>query len=194
MARSATRKQKEKEKRLQRKRVLQILTGSIAAYRGADIIRDLRDEGAEVTCILTSGAKRFITPLTIRAVSGHPVYDDMFAADTSHDVLHTELAEQADLILVAPASASFLARAAAGFADDLASCVVLAAASPVLIAPAMNDLMYENFLTQRNLKTLREAGYRFVEPVEGHLVCGREAVGHIAEPRAIVDAVVSILR
>jgi len=108
-------------------------------------------------------------------------------------VIHTSLAELADLILVAPASANFIARIAAGFANDLASSIILAADRPVLLAPAMNDQMYRNSLTQENLQKLRKLGYQFTDPIEGHLICGKEALGHISDPETIADRVVKIL-
>lgn len=180
--------------RLKKKTVLLIVTGSIAAYKVADLIQALREEGARVIPVLTEAAKNFVTPLTLRAVAGEPVYDDFFTVHSPYSVIHTSLAELADLILVAPASANFIARLAGGFANDLASSVILAAERPVLLAPAMNDQMYRHPLTQENIGKLRRIGYRFVDPVEGHLVCGKEALGHISEPKMIVDRVVESLR
>ena len=175
------------KKRLAHKTVLHILTGSIAAYKAGDLIQALREEGARVICVMTESAKQFVTPLVLRSISGERVYHDFFSPDTPYGVLHTSLAEEADLVLAAPASADFLARLAAGMADDLASCIVLATKRPVILAPAMNDQMYQHPLTQRNTRTLQEIGYHFIEPVEGRLVCGREAIGHIAEPGAILE-------
>lgn len=171
------------------KKILLIITGSIAAYKSGDLIRDLRNAGAVVTCILTKSAEQFVTPLTVRAVSGQPVYTDFFDAHTPYAVLHTSLAEENDVILIAPASADFIARLAAGLADDLGTCVVLATRKPVLIAPAMNDNMYLHPITQRNIKSLRAIGYRFIAPVEGHLVCGKTAVGHVTDSSAIVHEI-----
>ena len=176
-------------KRLKDKVVLHILTGSIAAYKAGDLIQALREEGARVICVMTESAKKFITPLTIRAISGEEVYHDFFSPNTPFDVLHTSLAEQADLILAAPASANFIARLAAGMADDLASCIILAAKRPVVLAPAMNDQMYSHPLTQKNIKTLKGISYRFVDPIEGPLVCGKEAVGHISDSETIISVV-----
>ena len=172
---------------LARKTVLHVLTGSIAAYKAGDLIEALKDEGARVICVPTASAQHFITPLVLRAVSGERVYTDFFSPDTPYSVLHTSLAEEADLVLVAPASADFIARLAAGLADDLASCIILATRKPVILAPAMNDQMYANVITQRNIRTLKETGYRFIDPVKGHLVCGKEAMGHISEPSVIVN-------
>lgn len=183
-----------KSKRLQRKTVLHILTGSIAAYKTGDLIQVLRENGARVVCVMTESAKKFITPLTLRAVSGSAVYHDFFSPDTPYDVLHTSLAEEADVILVAPASANFIARLAGGMADDLASCIILATRRPVVIVPAMNDHMYEHPLTRKNIGILRDIGYHFVEPVEGPLVCGKTAVGHISDAATITQALCTALR
>lgn len=174
--------------------VLQIVTGSIAAYKSGDIIQTLRKEGARVLCVLTESAKKFVTPLTLRAISGQNVYDDFFTTTSPYDVIHTSLAEEADIILVAPASANFIARLAAGLADDLASCIVLAAQSPVVIAPAMNDRMFTHPLTQANIRKLKDIGYSFLEPIEGHLICGKEAIGHIVEDTTIVQELARILQ
>ena len=180
--------------KLSGKKVLHILTGSIAAYKAGDLIKLLRENGAEVTCVMTESAAKFITPLTLRAISGRPVYGEFFDPHTPYDVLHTSLADQCDMILAAPASANFIARLAAGLADDLASCIVLAARKPVFIAPAMNDQMYEHPLTQRNIKTLREIGCRFIEPIEGDLVCGKTAIGHISEPHTVLAELTAFLK
>ena len=180
--------------RLKGQTVLLLVTGSIAAYKTPDLIQELREEGARVVSVLTEAAKKFVTPLTVRAVSGEAVYDDFFSPHTPYDVIHTSLAELADLILVAPASANFIARVAGGLANDLASSVILAADRPVLFAPAMNDLMYRHPLTQQNMEKLRKIGYQFSDPVEGHLICGKEALGHIAESAAICARVVSLLK
>lgn len=182
-----------KGKRLKDKVVLHILTGSIAVYKAGDLIQALRSEGARMICVMTESAKKFITPLTIRAISGGEVYHDFFSPDTPYDVLHTSLAEQADLILVAPASANFIARLAAGMADDLASCTILAARCPIVLAPAMNDQMYTHPLTEKNIQTLKKISYHFIDPVKGYLVCGKEAVGHISEDETIVSVVHEII-
>ena len=179
--------------RLKKKTVVLIVTGSIAAYKVPDLIQELREEGARVVPVLTEAAKKFVTPLTIRAVSGELVYDDFFTVHSPYDVIHTSLAELAEVILVAPASANFIARIAAGLANDLASSIILAAKRPVLFAPAMNDQMYQNAVTQENLEKLQRIGYRLVNPIKGHLICGKEALGHISESETIVQQVVEIL-
>lgn len=187
-------KQSPKRKSLRNKTVLHVITGSIAAYKACEQIRAMKEEGARVIAVLTKAAEEFITPLTIRSLTGEWVYGDLFAKETPHHVLHTSLADTADLILIAPASADIIARLACGMADDLATSVVLATGSPVLIAPAMNDRMYRHPLTQNNIRRLKETGYHFLDPVEGYLACGRVAVGHIAETSAILDAVRRCIR
>jgi phosphopantothenoylcysteine decarboxylase/phosphopantothenate--cysteine ligase len=180
-------------KRLKGKTILLVITGSIAAYKAGDLIQSLREEGARVISVLTEAAKKFVTPLTIRAVSGEAVYDDLFTPHSPYDVIHTSLAELADLILVAPASANFIARMAVGLASDLAGSIILASNRPVLIAPAMNDQMYRNLLTQENIQKLKKIGHRFADPIEGHLICGKEALGHVSDPPTITNLVVETL-
>ncbi|MFZ5802759.1 MAG: flavoprotein [Candidatus Omnitrophota bacterium] len=182
-----TPKKSPKPKTLKGRVLIQVVTGSIAAYKAADLTRVLRDAGAKVYCVMTPGAKHFVTPLVLRAVSGERVFDDFFSVQTDHGVLHTELAEKADAILVAPASADFIAKLACGMADDLASCLILAVRKPVVIVPAMNDHMYQHPLTQENMQKLERIGYRFVQPAVGRLVCGKESVGHIADPARILS-------
>lgn len=185
------------------KKIVHILTGSIAAYKAPEISGQLKQAGCEVTCVLTASAKKFVTVDTLQALSGSKVYDDLWSRSFSaselsdqpaSNVIHTTLADLADLILVAPASANFLARAAAGMADDLASCVLLASSKPVWWVPAMNDNMFKSPLTQANIAKLKKAGHHFIDPVEGHLVCGRTAVGHVAETEVIVKAVLNALK
>lgn len=180
-------------KKLANKTIVHIITGSIAAYKAGDLVQELRAAGAKVICVMTSSARHFVTPLVLRAISGNPVYEEFFSPNTSYDVLHTSLAEEADLILVAPASADFLAKLAAGFADELASCIILAARRPVLIVPAMNDQMYEHPMTQENIQKLKKIGHQFVAPIEGHLVCGKEAIGHVADNQVILSQLNRIL-
>ncbi len=168
--------------------IIHILTGSIAAYKAGDLVQEMRRSGLRVVCVMSESAKQFITPLVLRALSGERVYHEFFSPDTPYDVLHTSLAEEGDAILVAPASADFIARLAAGMADDLGSCIILAAKKPVIIAPAMNDNMYNHPLTQQNIKKLKSIGYHFIDPIKGRLVCGKEAIGHISDPSTIISA------
>jgi phosphopantothenoylcysteine decarboxylase/phosphopantothenate--cysteine ligase len=175
------------------KKILLVLTGSIASAKAGDQIKELRSRGWQVTCVLTKAAENFVTPLTVRAFSGQPVYGEFFSHETPYDVLHTSLAEESDAILAAPASADFIARLAAGMADDLASCIILATKKPVVVAPAMNDQMYLHPLTQKNLGILKEVGYHILDPIEGDLVCGKTAIGHIPDPKTLADAVQTII-
>lgn len=179
------RKSRARARSLRRKTVLLVVTGSIAAVKAGDLIQALRSRGARVICVMTDTARHFVTPVVLKAYSGEPVYGEFFGFEHVKNILHTSLAEEADAVLVAPASADFIARLAAGMANDLASCTILSTARPVVIAPAMNDRMYTHPLTQKNIRTLKEIGYHFVDPVEGRLVCGRTAVGHIAGAETI---------
>jgi phosphopantothenoylcysteine synthetase/decarboxylase len=182
------------EKAQRPKKILLIVSGSIAAYKIGDLITLLREQGARVTCVMTESAQHFVTPLVLRALSGERVYQEFFAADSPYDVLHTSLADETDIVLCAPASADFIARLAAGMANDLASCIVLATRKPVVLVPAMNDQMLAHPLTQKNIQKLKDVGYHFVDPVHGHLVCGKEAMGHISDPETISVSLQKILR
>lgn len=187
-------KSKPKGKRLSGKTVLQILTGGIAAYKAPDLIKLLKGEGARVVCVMTDCAKEFVTPTVLRTVSGERVYQEMFPADAPFGVLHTSLAELPDMILVSPATANFIAKLAAGIADDLPSCLCLATRKPIVIVPAMNDGMYTHPMTQRNIAQLKAIGYQFVDPVEGDLACGRVGIGHIASNESVFASVVIALQ
>ncbi|HNX69560.1 MAG TPA: flavoprotein [Candidatus Omnitrophota bacterium] len=178
-----------KAKSLSGKTVLQVLTGGIAAYKSPDLIKEMRSEGARVVCVMTACAKEFVTPTVLRTVSGERVYSEMFPLDAPFGVLHTSLAEVPDVVLVSPATANFIAKISAGIADDLPSCICLATRKPIVIAPAMNDGMFTHPITQRNIAQLKALGYRFVDPVEGNLACGRVGIGHIASNESILKAV-----
>ncbi|MFA7255054.1 MAG: flavoprotein [Candidatus Omnitrophota bacterium] len=184
---------KSKAKRLSGRTVLHVLTGSIATYKAPDLIKKMKDEGARVVCVMTHCAKEFVTPTVLRTVSGERVYSEMFPQDAPFGVLHTSLADLADLILVSPATANFIAKMATGISDDLASCLVLATRKPILVAPAMNDNMYLHPVTQKNIAQLKALGYHFADPVEGDLACGRVGVGHIAPDESILASVQLIL-
>jgi len=169
------------------------VTGSIAAYKSADIIRRLIDEKSVVTVIMTKEAEAFITPLTLETLSGNKVYKDMFGERQYCDVGHVSLAEEASLILVAPATANIIAKIAAGICDDLLSATVCATGAPVLIAPAMNEKMYSNKITQGNIHKLKTLGYKFIEPKKGRLACGKIGLGCLADVETIVNEVKKIL-
>ncbi len=187
-------KSRQNQKRLNGKTVLLCVTGSIAAYRSCDLLRDLKSKGADVFCLMTEAATRFVTSLTFHSLSGNPVYSDPFSTQEDWNVLHTTLADKADLILIAPATADIIARLAHGFASDLVTSVVLASRAKVMIVPAMNDNMYAHVITQENINKLQEIGYEFVSPIEGDLVCGRVGMGHIEKNSVILDSVLKTLR
>src|SRR3989338_7184389 len=182
-----------KSKSLNGSHILLCISGSIAAYRSCDLVRVLRKGGAEVTCLMTKAAARFVSPLTFRALSGKPVYSDPFSEQEDWTVLHTTLADQADLILVSPATADLIARLANGFADDLVTSVALASRAKVLIVPAMNDHMFTHPATQENIRTLKQIGYEVLEPIAGDLVCGRTGIGHLPETEDILRSVEKLL-
>ncbi|MGD0152657.1 MAG: bifunctional phosphopantothenoylcysteine decarboxylase/phosphopantothenate--cysteine ligase CoaBC [Thermacetogeniaceae bacterium] len=169
------------------------ITGSIAAYKAAELASLLVKKEYAVHVIMTPAAARFITPLTLQAISQHPVYVDMFDSPGSWEIGHISLARRADLILVAPATADFIARMAAGMADDLLAATILAARAPVLLAPAMNDGMYANPVLQEKIAYLKRFGYHFIDPESGRLACGTVGQGRLAEPARIASAVEQFL-
>lgn len=176
------------------KRILLVMSGGIAAYKSLDLIRRLRERGAEVRPVMTAGAQQFVTPLAVGALSGGHVYTDLFSREDEQDVGHIRLARDCDLIVVAPATADLMAKMANGLADDLASTVLLATDRPVLLAPAMNPKMWSHPATRRNVETLRGDGLAFVGPNAGEMAEGGEAgLGRMAEPLEIVAAVEGLL-
>lgn len=176
-------------RRLSARRILLIISGSIAAYKSLDLIRRLRDEGAEVRCILTRGGAEFITPLSVAALSEQKVYTDLFSLTDEQEMGHIRLARDCDLVLVTPASASLIARAAQGLADDLAGTVLLATDKPVMFAPAMNPVMWQNAAVQENIATLQRRGAVILSPAAGLMACGESGDGRLPEVAQIVDAV-----
>jgi phosphopantothenoylcysteine decarboxylase/phosphopantothenate--cysteine ligase len=177
---------------LKNKRILLGVTGSIAAYKSADLVRRLRDAGAVVRVAMTENATRFITPLTMQAVSGYPVHDELFDLNAEAAMGHIELARWADLILIAPASADFLARLAQGRADDLLATLCLAARSRIAVAPAMNQAMWKHTLTQDNVQALRDKQILILEPAAGSQACGDVGPGRMMEPTDIVESVSAV--
>ena len=175
------------------KKIILGVSGSIAAYKAADWVRELRRESAEVQVVMTGDATRFITPLTFAALSGNKVYKGMFDPEDAEQIPHINLAAEADLIVVAPATAQTIARLANGMADDLLSALVLANQSPVIICPAMNSNMYLNPATQANLDKLREYGYRIVEPGCGSMACNTEGPGRLADWSSAKEAIYAAL-
>ena len=170
------------------KRILLIIGGGIAAYKALDLIRRLKERGAAVTPVLTKGAREFITPLSAAALAGGKAYTDLFDLTDEAEMGHIELSRYADLIVVAPATADLMAKMANGLADDLASTLLLATDTPVLIAPAMNVRMWEHPATRRNLATLLADGIRLVGPGEGHMACGEYGPGRLSDPLEICAA------
>ncbi len=179
---------------LAKKRVLLGVTGGVAAYKAADLTRRLRDTGAEVQVIMTRGAQEFITPLTLQAVSGRRVRTELFDVEAEAGMGHIELARWADVLLIAPASASFIGRFANGLADDLLATVCLATAAPVLLAPAMNRLMWQHPATRANIDTLTERQVTILGPGVGSQACGEEGAGRMLEPAEIIDQLVQVFR
>ena len=171
------------------KRILLIIGGGIAAYKCLDLIRRLRERGAAVTPVLTGAAGEFVTPLSVSALAGEKVYTDLFDLTDEAEMGHIQLSRVADLVLVAPATADLMAKMATGQANDLATTLLLATDTPVMIAPAMNVRMWDHPATQRNLAVLREDGVTVVGPNEGDMACGEYGPGRMAEPLEIVDAV-----
>jgi phosphopantothenoylcysteine decarboxylase/phosphopantothenate--cysteine ligase len=175
------------------KKIILGISGSIAVYKAADWVRDLRREGALVKVIMTADATRFVAPLTFAALTGNKVYEDMFDPVDAEKIPHITLAAEADLVLIAPATARTIARVANGMADDLLSTVVLASKAPVVICPAMNSNMYENPATVRNLELVREFGHTVVEPGCGNLACNTEGPGRLAEWDIAKEAIYTAL-
>ncbi len=171
------------------KRILLIIGGGIAAYKSLDLIRRLAERGASVTPVLTKAGEEFVTPLSVSALAGQKVYRDLFDLTDEAEMGHIQLSRSADLIVVAPATADLMAKMAQGFANDLASTLLLATDTPVLIAPAMNVRMWNHPATQRNLATLTSDGVRSIGPNEGDMACGEYGPGRMAEPLEIVAAV-----
>ena len=175
------------------KTILLIIGGGIAAYKSLELIRRLQDQGASVTPVLTRAGEEFVTPLSVSALAGTAVHRDLFDLTSEAEMGHIQLSRSADLVVVAPATADLMAKMAQGLANDLASTLLLATDTPVLLAPAMNVRMWEHPATQRNIQTLRGDGLRFVGPNEGGMACGEYGPGRLAEPEEIVAAVAAEL-
>lgn len=175
--------------RLADKHILLIIAGGIAAYKALDLARRLMDEGARVTGVLTAGGAEFITPLSVASLTGNACYTDLFSLKDEAEMGHIRLSREADVLLVAPATADLMAKMAAGLAGDLATTVLLATDKPVLVAPAMNAQMWDHPATQRNLQTLMDDGITLIPPGQGQLACKEVGPGRLAEVADIVDAV-----
>lgn len=171
------------------KRILLIIGGGIAAYKALELIRLLRKAGAAVTPVLTRAAAEFVTPLSVSALAGEKVYTQLFDLTDEAEMGHIQLSRVADLLVVAPATADLMAKMAQGRANDLASTLLLATDTPVMVAPAMNVRMWQHPATQRNIAVLQGDGVRFVGPDEGEMACGEYGPGRMAEPAAILEAI-----
>jgi len=173
------------------KRIVLGVTGSVAAYKSADLIRQLVEKGFRVSVVMTKEAEHFIAPLTLSSLSGEKVFRGMF--DKNEDPLampHITLAQEADVFLIAPATANIIGKLAHGIADNLITCIALATKAPILIAPAMNTQMYYNKIVQSNCRMLKKHGIEFIDPIKGKLACGTTGDGHIADEIVIMKAVI----
>jgi phosphopantothenoylcysteine decarboxylase/phosphopantothenate--cysteine ligase len=174
---------------LQGRRILLIISGGIAAYKSLELIRRLRDQGVAVRCVMTEAARQFVTPLSVAALSEDKVYGELWSLTDESEMGHIRLSREADLLVVAPATADLIARMAAGLADDLAATTLLASDKPVLIAPAMNAMMWAHPATQANIATLAARGVGRIGPAAGDLACGEVGFGRMAEPAEILAAI-----
>lgn len=162
------------------------VTASIAIYKACEIVRRLKEQAFSVTVVMTREAQELIRPIVFQGLSGNKVYAELFSQPDTWEIEHVSLAEQAGLVLIAPATANIIGKLAGGVCDDLLTCVVCATKAPVLIAPAMNGNMYSNKIVQGNIKKLGSFGYKFVEPRRGRLACGKTDVGCLAEVETII--------
>jgi len=176
-----------------RQSILLIISGSIAAYKSLDLIRRLREREFDVRCILTKGGEQFITPLSVASLSGNPTYGDLFSLKDEVEMGHIRLSREADMIVVAPASADLIAKMAHGMADDLATAALLASDKNILVAPAMNAQMWEHPATQRNIRQIVKDGAQIIEPSAGSLACEEIGSGRMAEPEIVLGAILTQL-
>lgn len=170
------------------------IAGGIAAYKCCDLTRRLIDAGAQVHVVLTKSGEKFITPLTLQTLSQHPVHTELFDLTQESQIGHIELADRADLVLVAPATADLIARVNAGICNDLLTTIIAATQAPVAFVPSMNCSMWKNKITQRNVAALKELGYLFLDPAEGSLACGYEGVGRLPDVDQILHFVQTLLK
>jgi phosphopantothenoylcysteine decarboxylase/phosphopantothenate--cysteine ligase len=169
------------------------VTGGIAAYKAAELVRELVKAQAEVHVVMTRNAQAFITPLTFQTLSGNPVTTELFNLIAESEIGHIALADRAEVLVIAPATANIIGKIAAGIADDMLTTIVMATQAPVLLAPAMNVHMWENPICQENIQSLRSRGYHFIDPEAGELACGYEGIGRLAEIPAIVEEIRALL-
>ena len=170
-------------------KILLIISGSVAAYKACEIVRELKKKSHSVTCVLTKGGAEFITPLQLTSLSGTKTYSHLWSEHDADGMEHIHLSRDADLVLVAPASADIIAKMAHGMADDLATTTLLAANKPIFVAPAMNVEMWNKPATKRNIEQLKKDGVTIIEPVSGELACGEEGQGKMACPSDILKAI-----
>lgn len=175
------------------RRVVLGITGSIAAYKSAELCSRLVKRGADVRVVMTEAARRFITAETMHTLSKNPVICDLFVNPFTADPLHVDLANWMEILVVAPATANFIGKIANGLADDALTCTVMACSYPVIIAPAMNDKMYSNRIVQANIQRLRSLGYEFVDPESGRLASGRIGMGRLASLDRILQRIIETL-
>jgi len=173
----------------QTKQIVLGVTASIAIYKACELVRQLQDEHMNVTVVMTQEAGELIKPIVFQGLTGNRVYRGMFDEPDAWEIEHVSLAQKADLVLIAPATANIIGKISGGICDDLLTCAVCATNAPVLICPAMNETMYKNKIVQANIKKLKALGYKFVEPVKGRLACGSVGIGCLAEVGDIVKAV-----
>jgi phosphopantothenoylcysteine decarboxylase/phosphopantothenate--cysteine ligase len=175
------------------KNIILGVTASIAIYKACEIVRRLKSEDFSVTVVMTPEAEELIRPIVFASLSGNKVYQGLFNAPDAWEIEHVSLAQNTDLVLVAPATANIIGKIASGICDDLLTCIICATKAPVLICPAMNENMYKNKITQANIAKLKSLGYKFVEPIKGRLACGKVGLGCLAEVETIVKEVKKIL-
>jgi phosphopantothenoylcysteine decarboxylase/phosphopantothenate--cysteine ligase len=169
------------------------VTGSIAAFKAAEIVSRLKSQGFDITVIMTKSAQNFINPLTFRTLSQNEVITDIFIEDGMYDLQHISLADKADIIVIAPATANIIGKLASGIADDALTSIIMAIDAPLLIAPAMDDRMYLNPIMQKNIKMLQDVGYKFVGPEKGRLASGRIGIGRMADVELIIQLIIGEL-
>lgn len=175
-------------------KILLIITGSIAAVKTPELVKKGMEAGLDITCVLTTAGAQFVTPVSLAYLSGNKVYESMFSPDDESEMAHINLSRDNDLILVAPASANFLAKLSNGLCDDLASTICLASNKPIIVAPAMNTKMLEHPATKRNITQLKKDNVIFIDPSSGKLACGEEGAGKMAEPEEIINFLKGFLR
>ncbi|MFZ2357238.1 MAG: flavoprotein [Candidatus Omnitrophota bacterium] len=175
------------------KNIILGVTASIAIYKACDVIRRLKEQNYNLTVVMTKEAEELIRPIVFQSLTGNKAYRGLFEETDTREIEHISLAQKADLVLIAPATANIIAKLASGICDDLLTCVVCATGAPILVAPAMNTNMYSNRIVQGNIKKLKTVGYKFVGPATGKLACGKSGIGCLASVEEIVKEVKKIL-